>query len=98
MYGTIATMRLKPGAEPKLMELMEEWGRDRKPKVKGAVGGYVLRPDNRPNEAIIVAIFEDRASYRANADDPEQDRWYRRMREQLEADPVWNDGEIAQTA
>jgi heme-degrading monooxygenase HmoA len=98
MYGTIATMRLKPGSQPALESLMEEWGRDFKPKVKGAVGGYVLRPDDRPNEAIVVAIFEDRAAYRANAESPEQDRWYRRMREHLEADPSWNDGEITQTA
>ena len=30
----------------------------------------------------------------ANAADPEQNTWYRRMREQLEEDPWWEDGEI----
>ena len=36
----------------------------------------------------------DRDAYRANASDPEQDRWYRRMREHLDADPEWTDGEL----
>ena len=30
----------------------------------------------------------------ANADDPEQDKWYQEMRQHLEADPAWHDGEI----
>jgi quinol monooxygenase YgiN len=97
MYGTVAHMRLKPGSAPALMALMEDWGRDRKPHVAGAIGSYVLRPDNRPGEAVVVAIFTDRAAYQANAEDPEQDRWYRRLREHLEADPTWEDGEITAT-
>ncbi len=98
MYGTVANLRLKSGSGPALVALMEEWGRERKPHVRGAVAGYVLQPDDRSSEAILVAVFEDRATYRANADDPEQDRWYRRVREHLEADPTWTDGEITQTA
>lgn len=98
MYGTIARLRPKAGSEPALMALMQDWGRDRKPNVHGAIGGYLLRPDNRPGEAVLVAIFADRAAYRTNAEDPEQDRWYRRMREHLEADPSWEDGEITETS
>jgi quinol monooxygenase YgiN len=96
MYGTVARMRPKAGHEQALIDFSREWNRERKPKVKGAVGAYVLRPDNKPNELILMAIFEDRQTYRANADDPEQDRWYRRMREHLEADPAWEDGEITE--
>jgi quinol monooxygenase YgiN len=98
MYGTVATMRVKPGSEPALVALMDEWVRDRKPHIEGSVGGYVLRPDDHPDVAILVAIFKDRATYRANANDPEQDRWYKRLREHLEADPTWTDGEIIQTS
>lgn len=93
-YGTIYRMRPKAGAEPQVAALLDEWERDRKPKVPGAVGGYLFRPDNRPGELIGVAIFRDRQSYVANADDPEQDAWYRRLREHLEADPEWEDGII----
>jgi len=41
-----------------------------------------------------VAIFRDRESYRANADDPDQDAWYKRLCALLEADPEWEDGVI----
>jgi hypothetical protein len=49
--------------------------------------------DERQDELILIAIFRDRDSYRANASNPEQDRGYRQMREHLAADPEWTDGE-----
>ena len=94
MYGTIARMRPKAGHEQEVLNLMEQWNRERKPSVQGAVGGYMLRPDRDPREVVLLALFESRETYRANADDPEQDRWYRGLREHLEADPTWEDGEI----
>ena len=42
----------------------------------------------------MIAMFEDKEAYFANANDPEQDRWYQRFRERLEVDPVWEDGEF----
>jgi hypothetical protein len=93
-YGTIFRMRPKPGAEQQIVRLMEEWQRDRQPKVKGVVGGYLFKPDKRPGELVGVAVFQDRDSFMANANDPEQDAWYSRLREQLEADPEWEDGTI----
>jgi quinol monooxygenase YgiN len=90
-------MRPKAGHEQALIELNQEWQRVRKPSVKGAVGAYILRPDNKKDEMLLFAIFEDRQTYRANADDPEQDRWFRRVREHLESDPLWEDGEITAT-
>ncbi len=96
MYGTIARLRAKPGQREELRRLMSEWNRERKPSVRGARESYVLLPEAAPDEAILVAVFEDQASYRANAQDPEQDRWYRRLREYLAADPTWEDGEIVQ--
>jgi quinol monooxygenase YgiN len=93
-YGTIFRMRPKPGAEQRIVELMHDWVRERQPKVPGALGAYLFRPDNRPGELLSVAVFRDRESFRANGSDPEQDAWYRRVREQLEADPEWEDGVI----
>lgn len=94
MYGTVAHLKVKPGQEAELLALQQEWERERKPKVKGAIGEYMYKLDDRPNEYILVVLFRDRESYFANAQDPEQDRWYRRFREVLEADPVWQDGEV----
>ena len=94
MYGTVARMRVKSGHELQLQALNDEWTQGRGRQVEGFVASYVLRPDERPDELILVAIFRDRDSYRANASDPEQDRWYRQMREHLESDPEWTDGEL----
>jgi hypothetical protein len=92
MYGTIARMQPKPGAETRIVELFREWERDLKPRVKGALHGFLYRLDK--GSMMAVAVFESREAYMANASNPEQDAWYRKLREQLEADPEWNDGEI----
>jgi quinol monooxygenase YgiN len=94
VYGSIFRMRVKKGREQKIIELMDQWEREVRPKVPGAVAAYTMRPDAAQNELIGVAIFKDQASYRANAASPAQDAWYRRMREHLTADPKWEDGEF----
>lgn len=93
MYGSIFRMRPKAGREGEVAALFEEWGRTRGPIVRGVHAGYVLRPDDKSGEMIGVAIFEDQATYVANADDPAQHAWYLRLRDLLEADPIWQDGE-----
>ena len=93
MYGTIFRMKVKPGQEQNLTKLFEDWEKDRQPKVKGVIGGLIMKPDRAIGELIGVAIFEDRAAYQANADNPEQDAWYRKLRALLTDDPVWEDGE-----
>lgn len=93
MYGSIFSLKFEAGQEQKLLEMFQKWEKERKPKVKGAVASYVLRPDNHPGELIGVAVFRDKASYTANANDPEQDKWYQEMRRLLLADPQWQDGE-----
>ena len=91
MYGTVARMRVKPGHDAQMRALNEE--RQQNP-ADGFVGAYVLRSDADPQEHWIVAVFRDRDVYRRNAEDPATDAQYRRMREHLEADPEWHDGEI----
>lgn len=68
MYGTIFPMKVKPGQEEAAISLMKEWEKERKPKVGGAAGGYVMKPDNKQGLLIGVAVFKDKASYMANAD------------------------------
>lgn len=98
MYGSIFRMRVKPGREGEAAALFDEWWSERAPGVPGAVAGYVLRPDREGGDLLGVAIFADRASYQANAADPGQDRWYQRLRDTLEADPQWEDGEYISVA
>jgi hypothetical protein len=93
MYGTIFSMKPKPGKEGDVIESFHAWDRERRPKVKGALGGFLLKPDDKPGELIGVAIFADKVSYMANGGHPEQDKWYRGVRELLQEDPAWEDGE-----
>jgi heme-degrading monooxygenase HmoA len=98
MYGTMARVRLKPGQEQALEEIGRSWLEERAPQVDGFIADYILAPDGRPDERLMLVVFDSRESYLKNARDPEQDRWYRRMREALTADPQWTDGEIVALA
>ena len=92
MYGTVYRMQPKPGKEQEVIQMMQEWERDRAPKIKGAKAGYLYKLDN--GGYMGVALFDSKEAYQANAADPEQDKFYRKWRELLEADPEWNDGEV----
>jgi quinol monooxygenase YgiN len=89
MYGTVARLKLKPGhLEAFKAELEDrEWP-------EGAVAWYVYQTDDDLNQLFLAVVFEDKASYLANADRPETHQEYLKMLEHLEAEPEWHDGEI----
>lgn len=90
MYGTIARLRIEPGA----VESVREWARMEGQPPDGFVASYAFQMDGDPNEVWAVAVFRDRESYHANADSPEMDASYRKLRAFLTEDPEWHDGEI----
>jgi hypothetical protein len=92
MYGTVARIQPKGGATAGLKALVEAWNRERRPDVAGARESYLFVPDSAGPIAFLIAVFDDEASYRANAESPAQHAWYMRLREQLDADPEWMDG------
>jgi quinol monooxygenase YgiN len=94
MYGTIAQMHLKPGSLGEVTRMSETWEREHGQNTDGFVGTHIFQMDANPDEVWLVAIFENREMYQANASRPEQDEWYQQMRAHLEEDPVWHDGEI----
>lgn len=89
MYGTVARMKLKPGGIEALKRMSE--GQEPAP---GAVAFYAYQMDADPNEIYMVAIFESKQSYLANAQSPEQNAQYQKWAEWFEAEPEWHDGEI----
>ncbi len=91
MYGTIARVKIDPARLAEFKALGRETGMGKAP---GQVDGYVYQMDADPGELFLVAVFEDRAAYRANAASPEQNERYLRMRSLMLADPEWHDGEI----
>jgi quinol monooxygenase YgiN len=90
MYGTIARMQAKPGAEAELMRLSAEF----EGQIPGHLGTYVYRSDAEPDVYWLAVAFTDKAAYQANAQSPEQDARYQKIRALLTADPEWHDGEI----
>ena len=93
MYGTVANIRVKAGQTDALRSLMQEWNTERKPKIRGAVTGYLFQLDRDPQDCIMVGVFADKEAYQANANDPEQHAWFERIMTHLESEPQWNDGE-----
>jgi antibiotic biosynthesis monooxygenase (ABM) superfamily enzyme len=91
MYGTVARMRLKPGMEGQVTQLMKDFEAQHVP---GFVATYIYRMDADANDYYIAVVFTDKEKYWANAQSAEQDARYRQLRALLESDPEWHDGEI----
>ncbi|MBX3070807.1 MAG: antibiotic biosynthesis monooxygenase [Thermomicrobiales bacterium] len=91
MYGTVARFTARPGSDAALQQLGREEG-------PSASSGYrfhhIYRLDSGKDEYILVAGFENKESYVANANSPEQNAFYERFRALLVSDPEWMDGEI----
>lgn len=94
MYGTIAKVKVQPGRFDELCAAMDEWDRDFKPSVKGAMGSVAYRLDADPDTVLLAAVFESREAYDANAGSSKQDAWYQRFRACLAEDPEWMDGDV----
>ncbi len=94
MYGTVARFHLMPGKEAELKGVLREFESERIP---GEVSEYVYRMDDDTNEYYLAVVFADKEQYMANADSPEQDARYKKLRALLEDDPEWHDGEIVQS-
>jgi len=91
MYGTIATLRCKPGGEQWVRAWMDV--QSQRP-MEGWVSTTIYRSDSDPQLLWIAVAFESREAYHANAATPVQDHLYHQMLSGLEEPPVWHDGEI----
>ena len=94
MYGSIFRLKVKDGKEGQVVAQMDEWEKSRRPKIQGYLGSFILMAEKNTDEIMGVAIFTSRTSYFKNAKDSEQDKWYKKLRANLKADPEWNDGEF----
>ncbi|HEX9037334.1 MAG TPA: antibiotic biosynthesis monooxygenase family protein [Ktedonobacterales bacterium] len=91
MYGTVARMRVKAGAEEHFMGLMRQYAQL---KINGYLGTFVYRMDSDPREVWLAVVFASREAYDANAESPDQDARFRDMMADLEGEPEWHDGEV----
>lgn len=91
MYGTVAYLRLKPGAEARFQQHVHDF---EAAKVPGYAFLQLFRLHANSSAYVMVVGFATKADYVANADSPEQNARYLEYRELLDAEPEWHDGEI----
>lgn len=91
MYGTVARLRVKSGAEDKFVGV---WRALEAFHPTGHVATHVYRMDANPNEYYMAVVFSSKETYQANADSPEMDARFQEIMATLAAGPEWHDGEI----
>jgi quinol monooxygenase YgiN len=90
MFGTVARFRLKQGATVDQLNATTDM-EDRPP---GSVALLVFQSEKDPQEVWIATAFESREAYMKNADSPEQNARFEKMRELMDGAPEWHDGEV----
>jgi len=89
MYGTIARIKIDPAKLDELKDLGRRMG-----KAPGQITRYMYQMDADPGVFFLVAVFESKEAYWANANSPEQHQRFTDLRALLLEDPQWHDGEI----
>jgi hypothetical protein len=91
MYGTIAHFYIKPGVKEEFVKAMDSFG---DAAIAGWIADYYFQMDEASDEFYLVAIFNERETYQANADSADQHERYLVFRSFLMEDPEWHDGFI----
>lgn len=91
MYGTVAKMRVKAGAETEFLRVTE---RIEGVPVPGIIGVYVYQMDADSREYYMVVMFESKESYVENANSPAQHERFMQLMSVLESEPEWHDGMV----
>ena len=94
MYGTIARFKLRKDKLREFLALGKEWDDSGRKRAVGYLGSELLWEDREDGRACMVVHFSSRESYKQNADSPEQDAFYLKMRACMESDPEWIDGDF----
>jgi quinol monooxygenase YgiN len=90
MYGSVSRWRVKDGRQAELEQLLNEMPEP----PPGSRGVLVYRSDADPQEYWVAGSWDSKDAYTTNSSRPETDASFRRLRELLESDPEWHDGEI----
>ena len=89
MWGTLAKMRMRPDVPHEY--LMAQARALNTARMPGWLFTTFFRSDTDPLDYWMVAMFESREAYRANAESSAQNAVYEMMLACLEGPPQWND-------
>lgn len=87
-------MHAKPGKRAEIEDYYDRYSGLGDAIAPGCIAVYALWHDGDPDWLTVLAVFDSRESYRANAASPAQHQRYLQLRELLEEDPHWSDGEV----
>jgi len=93
-HVTLFWMRAQPGKRQAVLDQMDKWEREQKPKAKGFLRSILVASNNDPDELVGGVRWDNTENYMANAGRAEQDAWFRELRANLVADPKWFDGTL----
>ena len=95
MFGTITRARLKDGVTVDNLTALF----DTEDRPAGSLVLIALQSVDDPREVWLASAFESREAYFKNADSPEQNARFERMRALVEdGPPEWHDGNIVYLA
>jgi quinol monooxygenase YgiN len=92
MYGTIARMKVRKDRIREFLALGKEWDDRERKRALGYIGGEIMWEDKEEGRVCMIVHFTSPESYIENANSPEQDAFYQKLRACLESDPEWIDG------
>lgn len=96
MYGTISRGKVRKDRIQELMALGKDWDAGERKRAVGYINSELLWCDEGEGRFCMIVHFTSREAYKKNADSPEMDAFYQRLRACLEADPEWTDGTFTQ--
>jgi len=91
MFIVVYTYRARAGEEDAIVALHEDWQRTLRSRARGYLSGELLHSLQDPRAFIAVARYEDEASARAAAADPEQVAWQRRLASLTEVGVIYDE-------
>lgn len=94
-HVTFFKMKAQPGKVDALTEMMRGWEDERRRAADlGWVQTVVGSRKGSPDEVWAAVVWDNTANYTKNAESPQQDAWYQKMRALLTSDPEWFDCDV----
>ena len=79
MFVTLSMYHARQGEEDAIIALHEDWQRHQQAQARGYLSGELLRNVMASREFVAIMRFENQEAAQALANDPERERWYRRL-------------------
>jgi heme-degrading monooxygenase HmoA len=93
-HATFFRMKVQPGKADEFTRLMSGDMNEARAKERGWTGVISGRSKNNPDEVWGCVTWDTSERYYANAESPEQNAEYEKMRALLASDPEWFDCDV----